>query len=280
MTELSGSVTSYLNDQVVERFQRDGSVCLRGLFRPSLLKLVAAGIEKNLAQPSPFGEFLRAPQGSGRFFNDYCSWQRIEEFRRYVYESPAAQIAGLLMKSSRAIFYHDHVLVKEPGAEKESPWHHDQPYYPVDGWQMCSIWMPLDPVLEETSLRFVKGSHAWNRWFVPRKFATEGNYERVEGRPAPRLFEDVPDIKGRPEDFEILSWALDPGDCVVFHGLTLHGAAGNLSKSTSRRVLSTRWVGDDALFAERPWEVSPPITGGLQPGDAMACDTFPVVWSR
>ncbi|GFX26753.1 hypothetical protein TNCV_1839261 [Trichonephila clavipes] len=30
-------------------------------------------------------------------------------------------------------FYHEHVLVKEPGTDKETPWHHDQSYYPIDG---------------------------------------------------------------------------------------------------------------------------------------------------
>jgi ectoine hydroxylase-related dioxygenase (phytanoyl-CoA dioxygenase family) len=30
-------------------------------------------------------------------------------------------------------FYHEHVLNKEPGAEKATPWHHDQSYYPING---------------------------------------------------------------------------------------------------------------------------------------------------
>lgn len=35
-----------------------------------------------------------------------------------------------------------------------------------------------------------------------------------------------------------------PGDVVVFHMRTLHGAKGNSSSSTHRRVLSTRWLGE------------------------------------
>lgn len=30
-------------------------------------------------------------------------------------------------------FYHEHVLIKEPGANKKTPWHVDQTYYPIDG---------------------------------------------------------------------------------------------------------------------------------------------------
>ena len=36
--------------------------------------------------------------------------------------------------------------------------------------------MPLDPVSLESTVQFVKGSHSWNKWFFPRKFATFKNY--------------------------------------------------------------------------------------------------------
>jgi ectoine hydroxylase-related dioxygenase (phytanoyl-CoA dioxygenase family) len=269
--------------QEVEAFRRDGAIRLGNVFAQKWLDIAAAGIERNLAAPSEYAESLGTAGVPGRFFNDYCNWQRIPEYRAVVFDSPAAEIAARLMGSDRAIFYHEHLLIKEPGNQQRTPWHQDQPYYPVDGRHMCSIWLPLDPVPLESSLQFVKGSHAWGRSFVPRKFATAKNYElkgRAVGEAAGLTeYDTVPDIEGNPGNYEILSWALEPGDCVVFYGLTLHGAAGNVSLTTSRRALSTRWFGDDARFAERPWEISPPITGGLSPGDSMACKTFPVVWT-
>lgn len=75
-----------------------------------------------------------------------------------------------------SVFYHEHVLVKEPSAKIPTPWHHDQAYYPIDGEDMCSIWMPVDEVPSEATLKFVKGSHRWNQWFFPRKFKTSRNY--------------------------------------------------------------------------------------------------------
>jgi ectoine hydroxylase-related dioxygenase (phytanoyl-CoA dioxygenase family) len=268
----------------VAAFQSDGAVRLGKVFAQKWIDVAAAGIERNLDAPSEYAESLGTEGVPGKFFSDYCNWRMIPEYRDVVYHSPAAEIAARLMGSNEAIFYHEHVLIKEPGNQQRTPWHQDQPYYPVDGRHMCSIWLPLDPVPLESSLQFVKGSHAWGRSFVPRKFATAKNYRLKEGAPGetagPVEFETVPDIEGNPDDYEILSWALQPGDCVVFYGMTLHGAAGNVSLTTSRRALSMRWFGDDARCAERPWEISPPITGGLGPGDAMACETFPVVWSR
>ncbi|MDX1687203.1 MAG: phytanoyl-CoA dioxygenase family protein [Candidatus Promineifilaceae bacterium] len=268
----------------IESFQRDGAICLRQKFDQEWLDLIADGIERNLAAPSEHAESLSTEESAARFFSDYCNWRDIPEFREFVYHSPAAEIVARLMGSDKAIFYHDHLLIKEPGTQRRTPWHHDQPYYPVNGRHMCSLWLPLDPVPLETSLQFVKGSHAWGRWFVPRKFATSRDYalkEATSNRDAEGIsFESVPDIEGHPEEYEIISWELNPGDCVVFHGMTLHGAAGNQSQTTARRALSTRWFGDDARFAERPWEISPPITGGLKPGEPMACDTFPVIWEK
>lgn len=199
-----------------------------------------------------------------------------------MFGSPVAELAAKMMKSSYAVFYHEHVLDKEPGTEKETPWHQDQPYYPVDGEMLLSVWMPVDPVEISSSVQFVKGSHRWGRWFHPRKFATERNYpievkqmEEKEGR----TFEDVPvDEIESGQLGELISWACEPGDCVVFHGLTLHGAKGNSSVSTSRRVLSTRWCGEDTVLARRAWNLSPPFTGGLNWGERLLSDKFPLVY--
>jgi len=263
----------------VAAFERDGAVCLRAAFDTGWLEKLARGIERNLSEPSPYGESLRAGEEQGAFFNDYCNWRRLPEFEAFVFQSPAAQLAARLMGSRTAVFYHEHVLVKEPGAVKRTPWHHDQPYYPVDGRQVCSFWLPLDPVPLESSLRFVRGSHNWGRWYMPRKFRTSANYALRDSSAEPQEpFDTVPDIDAHPEEYEILSWEMEPGDCIAFHMLALHGALGNTSLTTSRRVFATRWLGDDARFAERPWDISPPITGGLRPGDPMACEEFPLVW--
>ena len=74
------------------------------------------------------------PESSkGYFFGDYCNWARIPEYRDFVLHSHAATLAAQLMESSSARFFHEHVLVKEPQTESRTPWHHDLPYYCIDG---------------------------------------------------------------------------------------------------------------------------------------------------
>ena len=178
------------------------------------------------------------------------------------------------MQSESARIYHEHVLVKEPGTQEVTPWHHDLPYYGIDGNQLCSIWLPLDPVPQQACPEFVSGSHANGKLYYPRLFLNHQNYgEGVAG------FETIPDIDQHRNEHNLLSWELSPGDCIVFHMRTIHGAPATAGISTRRRGFSTRWVGDDVRFATRPWNTSPPYREvDLKPGDPLDHPTFPVIF--
>lgn len=52
--------------------------------------------------------------------------------------------------------------------------------------------------------------------------------------------------------FELLTWDMDPGDCLVHHSLAVHGAPGISSQSGRRRAYATRWFGEDVRFDPRP----------------------------
>ncbi len=260
-----------LSNDAIESFRRDGAVCLRDVFDEPWVRLLARGVKRNLADPGPHAKHYSPPGGAGFFFGDYCNWRRIEEYRRFVFDSPAASIAGQLMQSDKVNFFHEHVLVKEPKTAERTPWHHDQPYWAVDGNQVCSLWIPLDPVAEDVCVEFVAGSHRWGTRYAPRRFVDHADHPGAEG-------EAVPDIEARRCEFEILRWSLEPGDCIGFHALTLHGAPGNASPVRRRRAVATRWTGDDARFVRRAGFMSPPFEDvDLQPGAVMDSDSFPVV---
>jgi ectoine hydroxylase-related dioxygenase (phytanoyl-CoA dioxygenase family) len=108
---------------LVVAFRRDGAASIRGAFSRGELDLVESAIERNLAEPSERALVASRPGDPGRFFEDFCNWQRLPELEEVVRSSPAAAIAGELMGSDRVRFYHDHVLVKEPGTAQRTPWH-------------------------------------------------------------------------------------------------------------------------------------------------------------
>ena len=250
-------------------FQRDGAVLLKGLFT-DWIETIEAGIERNMLEPSPTAWEGVKPGDPGRFFDDYCNWQRIPEFVRVVRDSPAAALAAQIMESRTAQFFHDQVLVKEPGTQKATPWHHDIPYYFVDGRQTVSFWIPVDPVREAT-LRLIAGSHRWGKFVKPVRWLDNSNMYQAAGDYLP-----VPDPDR--EGMTVVEWAMDPGDAVLFDFRTVHGARGNPT-GRRRRVLSLRWVGDDVRYGERPGPTSPPYPGhGMRVGERLREDWFPVVW--
>jgi ectoine hydroxylase-related dioxygenase (phytanoyl-CoA dioxygenase family) len=255
----------------IATYQRDGAVLIKGLFADHVDEL-RAGVERNMNEPGPYAAENLKPGEGGRFFDDYCNWNRIPEFERVIASSDAGRVAANLMGASTVQLFHDHVLVKEPGTTKPTPWHQDGPYYFVEGKQTVSFWSPLDPVREAT-LRCVAGSHLWPKPVLPKRWlADTAFYADVDA------YMPVPDPDA--EGMTIVEWEMEPGDAVAFNYMTLHGARGNTS-TTRRRAFSLRLVGDDARYVERPGRTSPPFPGhDMKPGDKLRSDWFPVIYHR
>ena len=64
----------------VETYQRDGVVLVKGLFADQV-ELLREGVARNMAEPGPYAAENLHDGEAGRFFDDYCNWERISEFR-------------------------------------------------------------------------------------------------------------------------------------------------------------------------------------------------------
>ncbi|MFP6771183.1 MAG: phytanoyl-CoA dioxygenase family protein [Alphaproteobacteria bacterium] len=264
-----------ITETEVAAYQRDGAVLLKGLFDLDWIEGLREAVDDDKSAPGPMVRYNTHPGNAGEFFVDFQLWQRWEPARRFALEGPGGAIAARMMGAETIAYYHDHLLVKEPGTQEKTPWHHDQPYYPIEGWMVGSIWLPLDPVPRDICVEFIVGSHRWDRWFAPQFFKS-GTPELQTQDPR---FESIPDFDAQRPELDLLSWDLDLGDCIFFHALVVHGAPGNASRQTRRRAYATRWLGEDTRYATRAGQTSPPLEGhGLEPGDLMTCEMFPQVW--
>ena len=241
-----------LDDATITDFHRDGAVVVRGLFDAREVAEIERGIEQALAEPGPLFKTASRPDDTGRFVEDFCRWQDIDEFRRIAFESRAADAARELMGGGTVRLFHDHLLVKEPFTQAVTPWHQDQPYYNVDGLLNCSMWAPVDPVAIESTLEFEARSHT-KGWLMPRTFMDNQAKWFPEGS-----LHEIPDIEADRNSFDILAWELEPGDAVFFHMLTIHHSYG-VPRPTRRRAFSLRFLGDDMVHAPRAWTTSPEI---------------------
>ena len=266
-------MTRHLDDATIQEFRDKGATVIRGALT-DWVKTLQDGIAANMDDPDPNARIYKGENGGGRFFVDYCNWARFPEYKDFIFNSPAAAIGAELMGSETVQLFHEHVLVKEAATGVPTPWHQDAPYYCVDSAQTVSLWVPLDEVPRETTLEFISGSHKWNKSFRPQRF----NGEPLNAHDG---LEDIPDINGNRDDYEIIAWELSPGDAVAFDYRTIHGAPANTLASTQRRAFSLRLLGDGARFRRREGIVtSPPFPNiTLQNGDALVADEFPMLMS-
>lgn len=261
----------------IAQFERDGVVCLRGQFDKNWIDLTRRGIRRNLDNPSPFFRD-HTPAGSpGRYVFDFWSWPTVPEFEDLIFNSPAAGIAGQLMRARQATLLMDNWFMRERGAVNGAPWHHDEPYFDFEG-RMCILWMPMEPVNREDGLTFVGGSHRWGKLFMASQFS-----ENVPFSCDGDLYADVPDISASPEQYDLLSWDMAPGDCLVFDFRTLHAAtAGTKPLDTTIHRMSLRFGAEDTIFQPRgAWtrEITDHLTSlGQNPGAVLTNALTPTVW--
>lgn len=261
-----------ITDSDRRAWREDGALRLRGIVSPYWLGVLAEGVEAAMAAPSPIAKDYGA-DGPGRFFTDHGMFLRFDQFCRFVHESPLARLAAELMGATRINLYDEHLLVKEPSTETPTWWHHDLPYFRIQGAQIASFWVPLDPVTEATgALRFAVGSHRWGKLYRPVRIG------RGDFVPETEQFEEtVPDIDGDPETYPTLCFDLEPGDAAVFHGATLHSARG--TPAGRRRAVSWRFTGDDVTWY--PERSSPTFYDAphLVEGGPIDAEQFPRLWT-
>jgi ectoine hydroxylase-related dioxygenase (phytanoyl-CoA dioxygenase family) len=266
-------------DAAVEDYRRDGVVLLKGMFGQEWLDRIAASAERQLAVKEQASTTVMN-DGPGNFFIGTVNWITDPLIKDIVFDSPAKYIAMKLMGSAGVKLLFDNLLVKAPGTPMETPWHQDLPYWPFAGEQICSIWIPADPVTRETgSMKYIKGSHLWGRSYRPVSF-----YENPAKDNRPDLnaaLPPLPDIHSLADDDQIVSWDTEPGDCLVHHALVIHGAHGNSSPTRTRRALSLRWAGDDVTFHPNPGDTASPeqmeAMFNMKTGDPLNSPAFPTV---
>jgi ectoine hydroxylase-related dioxygenase (phytanoyl-CoA dioxygenase family) len=258
-----------LTDEEIETFARDGVVHARGLFPERWVRRMADAVDACVARPTFYGEVVSMREQG--FSGDLFLWKQIDAFRDFVFESPAARIARRILGSCRVRFFYDQIFVKPPGCHVATPWHHDVTFWPVEGRQLCSIWMTFDRVTREASgLEFVRGSHRW-----PQRF------KAVTPNRDPYMLdsdlEDPPDIDGHRADYDLVSFEMEAGDVLLFDAYVVHGSSGNHTTDRPRRAFSTRWAGDDVRYAPRRATMPLLWKHGLESGDPLGGPLFPCV---
>ncbi len=279
---MKDSQTVNISDQQVETFSRDGVVILRNMFSADWIRLLKAGIARNLAE---HGERTRIWDRSsdGKYtLYDSDNWGRIDEYRKFVFESSIRVIASRLLNTSKVNFFFEAVFIRSDGVQFKTPWHQDEPYWSVEGFDTVSIWMPLMDVKKKSALSFVPGSHRWDKKFKQQDFGelNPDNQNDVYKVKFDSSWEPMPDIDSDREKFNVVSWDMSAGDCVAFNGRIIHGGSGQLESGKELQVFNTQWLGDDVKVNFRSYGMDPDHSDkmrhyGMNTGDTVDGSVYP-----
>ena len=264
----------------VASYWRDGAVLLRDVFSADWIASLRDGVEQVRADPAEGYHWYAGGPGEERvFFNVSRSWPRITAFRRFIWESGIAEMTARIARSPFVDLLWDGVFYRTEGLDQPTPWHQDAPYWPVEGDKIVSVWMPLDPALEHSVLGFVRGSHRMGPFERP-SFRDGGRSPHFSAGDRSDAI-PLPDIDAGASGFEVVRQAMNPSDCLVFHGFALHGSPGNKDDARKLRAVTFRFAGDGTTFVERPEGTSPSFGAGVfRPGEPIGGELFPRVWPQ
>jgi len=274
-----------LTNKEVDIYHRDGVVQLKSMFDKDWIELLNKGLDINCKSPTEQSRIWNKNNLGHTMFYDSLAWRKIKEYKKFIFNSPAAEICGQLMKSTTVNFFFDAVFVRSAGTKFETPWHQDEPYWSIEGYDACTLWMPLVPVKEKNCLSFVPGSHRIKTVFNQKNFGELTGHPKDQVDFSKVADEEFPDIDANLDRFAVISWELQPGDCIAFNGRTMHGGSGKLDNDTNLRVFTTKWLGDDARIKFRNYGMDPDFSSlmikkGLKSGDRPDTDLYPKIWQK
>ena len=194
-------------------------------------------------------------------------WRHDARAAQFTLARRFASVAAQLLGVPSVRLYHDQALFKEAGGGR-TPWHQDQPYWPLDTNKTVTMWMPLVDVAPEVgTMTFASGSH---------QLGDLGAY--VPSDDSDDVFGKLIDDKG----LELHTYGpLKAGDTTWHNGWMLHHAPQNPT-GVLRAVMTVIYMADGTRVTE-PTSKEQAVDKkywlpGTDAGDLAATELNPIVW--
>lgn len=232
-------------DQIVAAYDRDGYVIVDDLVPEGILDEALYGLERlhagerDATLPTGLGYLdWRPGDDPGTRINDYVSLQN-RSLAELVHHPPIAALASLLAATSSIRLFHDQVIYKDRGRERDTlvGLHTDVSYWRTCSSQkMLTAWIPLTNCAADTGpLAVIPGSHRWTEYDD-----LAGFWDADAGKEVRSPFGEV---------VAPVVLALTRGQVSFHHCCTIHGSGPNLS-SGSRCAVSVHLQDADNTYLE------------------------------
>ncbi len=216
----------------VEHFHEQGYLVIRRAFEPEMVADAIEGLLDLIEGQNPnFRKGIQFEKGARERLASVPREQRSDLVRKLISyvehdarlmamcaDSRLLSLIGTLMDAEPELWA-DQALLKPPGGGREKPWHQDLAYFNLPPQTpVVGAWIALDRALPENGCMYlIPGSHR------------EGPVVHFRRRDWQICDTDV-------ETARSVVVPLEPGGCLLFHGLLHHGTPPNNS-SLRRRAL-------------------------------------------
>ncbi|HEY4942036.1 MAG TPA: phytanoyl-CoA dioxygenase family protein [Rhizomicrobium sp.] len=250
-------------------YAEDGVAFVPRALDADALAQAQAAYDWSLANPGPAASRFKQ-HSDATFYQDLYNPGCVAAYREMLQASPLPRLIADIWDTPDVWFMYEQVFLKEGGESRRTPWHQDSSYLTVAGSDLAVAWITFDAVSQRDSLEFVRGSHQGPLYNGSRFELDDDTAPLHPNASMPRL----PDIEKDRARFDIVSFAVAPGDLVLFHPATLHGGAPT-HPGMRRRTLTLRFFGRDSIYDERPGRAGPRRSGSaMKQGDAFRDASF------
>jgi ectoine hydroxylase-related dioxygenase (phytanoyl-CoA dioxygenase family) len=226
-------------------FQENGYLQISDFFSGEEIQELGEALDKTVADKRIriLGGGREASDDYRRVFNQMVNlWEDYPAIRKFSFDPRLAEVARRLSQCSRLVIYHDHALIK-PGGEgsKETNWHQDAPYWPMEQVGALSAWIAVDDVdMDNGCLQFIPGSHKYGR-LAPVALGT----------PGASVLKTIEET-GVNVDVEPVVMTMKAGGVTFHHGCTFHYATPNRT-DRPRRAHAVIYIPDYVTYNGR-WD--------------------------
>lgn len=276
-------MNNLLNQKEIIKFKNDGAVLIKEIFNKNWIEKLRNGINKDIKNPSPrFARHTKFKNVPG-YYEDFWIWDLHDEFKDFLFNSPASQIASELLDANQINLVMDNWFLRESGAKSSAPFHHDISYFDFNG-TMCVLWLPLEDVNKEDGIAWIKGSHLWDKLFIRTRFKDGHKDDGEAGIVNGKRYEIIPNILDNKNDYEFLQWDLKVGDCVFFDIRTVHGTLNETTPKNDVFRYTLRMAKENSKIEYRgdwaKYERQIMKSNGYSNGDNLSGKMFPTLYER
>ena len=87
-----------IKQNIIQEYNKNGVAVLRNVIPKKWITILKRGLKKNFQNPSKYKCVYEKNNKKELFYDDYCNWSKIDEYKNFIFQSDIGKLAKELMK--------------------------------------------------------------------------------------------------------------------------------------------------------------------------------------